>query len=145
MDKRTIDFIITGIIFAFTLIMHYTAIKGIIKKKFNTVLLVILFGALGSERKRELSLSELKRKDPEYSDMIKNLENDQAIGAAILQIFLAFLIDIMIFGWYFTDELHWISDSTYRVAVPIAIILMVVVAVTFAVRTGIKRKNLKEQ
>jgi intracellular septation protein A len=121
MDKNTFLLIIFC---AAVLYMYYSAIMGIIKRKFSAFMIAAILGMRASEVGPE--------------NIFRKFENEQAITAAIVQLWMAFVFTLAIVGSIF--ELFFRND----IFVPIFGI-STIIAVFLIIRISYKYRKLKKQ
>jgi hypothetical protein len=122
MDKNTFLLIIFS---GAVLYMYYSAIVGIIKRKFSAFMIAAILGMRASEVDAE--------------NVFKEFENEQAITAAIVQLWMAFVFTLAIVGSSF--ESFFKND----VFVLLIFVISTVIAVFLIIRISYKYRKLKKQ
>src|SRR3989338_9206860 len=117
MDKELIEVFIVSLAVFY---MYYSAIRGIIRKKFRPIMLMILFG--------------LKSREAGKGGFFKKLEGEEAVKVAIVQIFIASLIAVAVSIWILNEKLSLISYDFFRYAVPPIIIIIAIVSIIYIVK-----------
>jgi hypothetical protein len=126
MDKDLIILIVASLILLY---LYYSAIVGIIKKKFSPIMLLIFFGHHGI--------------GPGNSEMKLRLENEEAVGAAVLQLWIAILITVAILGTLLDETFGLIPYSTLQIIIPLIVIITTIIAVIYIVKVTNKYKKLE--
>ena len=74
----------------------------------------------------------------------KKLEGEEAVKAAIVQLFIASLIAVAVSIWILNEKLSLISYDFFRYAVPPIIIIIAIVSVIYVVKVTKKNKIIKK-
>jgi len=144
--NATLGIIENVLLVIIVLYLYYSAIVGIIKKRFSAIALLLITGAFGRASRGPLVARQgytgTNLSGYGHKEMLGALENDEAINAAVVQLWWAVLITIAML-LSVLDSHGLLSDKMYN-SVPIIVIISTLIAVFYIVRTANKYKKLKK-